>query len=104
MNELDWRNGYARTLTVFFNGTAIGAPDERGRRVTDDHFVMLLNGHHEDVEFTLPKDLPDGPWSVALHTAADGVLDDEATYATQDVVTLPSRSVVLLRAEPTEQE
>ncbi|WP_145227287.1 glycogen debranching protein GlgX [Rudaeicoccus suwonensis] len=98
MSELDWRNGYARTLMVFLNGEAIRTPDENGREVVDDHFLLLFNGHHEDVEFTIPEQPSDSEWHVALHTADLAQRDGDTTYDAGAVLTVPSRSVVILQA------
>ena len=54
MTEGDWQVGYARSLAVFLNGDAIIEPDGRGARVSDDSFLMFFNGHHEDMDFTVP--------------------------------------------------
>ncbi|MBB2892201.1 glycogen debranching protein GlgX [Flexivirga oryzae] len=97
MNELDWRNGYARTLTVFLNGRAFSAPDERGQEVVDDHFLLLFNGHYEPVEFTVPDGLYDGKWQIALATAEDGTSAD-AAYDPGAALDVPSRSMVVLQA------
>ena len=39
---------------VFLNGDAIPEPDAAGRRITDDHFLLLFNAHTEQIDFTLP--------------------------------------------------
>ena len=40
---------------VFLNGDAIPEPDAMGRRISDDHFVLLFNAHTEPIDFTLPQ-------------------------------------------------
>jgi glycogen operon protein len=56
MEAGDW-HGDSKAIGVFLNGQAIPSPDRRGERVEDDSFVVLLNAHHEDAAFTLPKRL-----------------------------------------------
>ena len=97
MTELDWRNGYARTLMVFLNGQAIATPDEKGQRVVDDDFLLLFNADGNDSEFTLPTDHP-GRWTVALSTAGDHTESDERILSEGDRTTLPGRSLLVLRA------
>ncbi|RNI18410.1 glycogen debranching protein GlgX [Flexivirga caeni] len=99
MNELDWRNGYARTLMVFLNGRAISGPDSRGQEVVDDHFLLLFNGHHEPVEFTVPASLYDGSWQVALDTA-DAENATGTSYDPGAELEVPSRSILVLQAKP----
>jgi glycogen operon protein len=41
---------------VFYNGDAIPEPDPRGQRQVDDSFLVVYNGHHEALPFTLPSE------------------------------------------------
>ena len=54
MTEQDWDAGFGKCVAVFLNGEASPSPTPRGERVIDDSFLLLLNAHHEDIEFTLP--------------------------------------------------
>ena len=54
MTDDDWDAGFAKSLAVFLNGDALPDPDPHGRRVTDDSFLLLFNGHYGDVTFALP--------------------------------------------------
>ena len=96
MTEGDWQVGYARSLAVFLNGDAIAEPDGRGARVSDDSFLLVFNGHHEDMEFTLPSEEYGERWEVVLNTAAPVVVDRTSVKAGQNVE-LESRSILLLR-------
>ena len=58
-------------------------------------------GHSEPVEFTVPEDLYDGKWQIALNTASD-VPAAEAAYEAGTAIDLPSRSVLVLRAALTD--
>ncbi|MBO3205857.1 glycogen debranching protein GlgX, partial [Dermatophilus congolensis] len=68
MADDDWSTGYARTLTVFLNGNAIAAPDERGRPVYDDDFILMFNAHSAPVEFTVPTELSNVHWVEEINT------------------------------------
>ncbi|WP_018155964.1 glycogen debranching protein GlgX [Demetria terragena] len=96
MSELDWRNGVARTLTVYLNGQAILTPDKHGRPVTDDDFLMMFNVDNADIDFTVPADLP-GPWHTAISTVP-GRDDVETAYNSGDSIAVPQRSLLVLRA------
>ncbi|TWP35837.1 glycogen debranching protein GlgX [Leekyejoonella antrihumi] len=102
MNELDWRNGYARSLMVFLNGQAIHAPDERGMPVTDDHMLLMFNAHSGPVDFQVPDVVTGGAWSIALQTATDQPLPTE-TYSPGADLKVAGRSLVVLIA-PSETE
>jgi glycogen operon protein len=68
MTNKDWNVWHARTLGVFLNGKAIPSPDEQGRPITDDSFLMLVNAHHEAVDWLIPR--PYGhDWALILDTA-----------------------------------
>ncbi len=102
MSEDDWSNGYARTLMVFLNGAQILTPDSAGRKVSDDHFLLLFNAHHEDVDFVVPQDVADATWGVALRTAPLSEQDAAAleieSYESGDKISLPARSMLVLHS------
>ena len=52
----DWGSGFGRTIGVFYNGHGIQEQDSRGRRITDDSFVLAFNAHDDDVDFALPAE------------------------------------------------
>jgi glycogen operon protein len=92
----DWQVGYARSVAVFLNGDAIAEPDSRGEKVRDDSFLLLFNGHHEDMDFTVPREVYGERWEVILDTAAPVVVDRPSAKAGEQV-TLESRSILVLR-------
>ncbi|HET8600538.1 MAG TPA: glycogen debranching protein GlgX, partial [Segeticoccus sp.] len=104
MDELDWRNGYARTIMVFLNGKAIPEPDIRGREVTDDDFLLLFNAHSEPVEFTLPPVEYAVSWVVEIDTSANAPADEDQVWEPGSVHAVPGRSIVVLRDVGAEEE
>ena len=74
MDEADWNSGFARSLMVFLNGDAIPEPDRMGRRITDDHFLLMFNAHSEAIKFTVPSAKFGDEWTVRLNTTT-GVVD-----------------------------
>ncbi len=97
MTDEDWQQGYAKTLGVFLNGEGIATPGPRGERVVDDSFFVVLNAWGEDIDFTVPRAIGEGPWQVVLDTAR-GFLDDEDEQAKAgDEVDVEARTVVLLQ-------
>ena len=65
MTEEDWHVGYARTIGLYLDGTKLEWLSEDGDIVTDESFLLLLNAHHEELDFTLPP----GEFSLLLTTA-----------------------------------
>jgi glycogen operon protein len=49
------------------NGKAIQTPDDRGRSITDDSFLLLFNAHTEAVEWTIPPGYAKA-WRLVLDT------------------------------------
>jgi isoamylase len=71
MSEEDWTVGYAKSLAVFLNGSAIRRPGEHGEVVKDDSFYLIFNAHHDQMTFTLPDEKFGGRWVRVLDTAED---------------------------------
>ena len=68
MSDEDWRNGFARSLAVFLTGSAIPDLDPRGRPIRDKCFLVLVNAHHEPIDFLMPGGRWARPWWVVLDT------------------------------------
>jgi glycogen operon protein len=101
MSEENWQAGFAKSLGVFLNGSAIPYPNERGERITDDSFYLMFNAHHEPLEFTLPEERWGKSWAEALNTSEGrDFLDDEngaPEYGPGQPATVQPWSLVLLR-------
>jgi glycogen operon protein len=69
MSDDAWQRGYAKSLAIYLNGKGIATSDERGERVVDDSFLVLLNAHSEPVRFTMPEELADLEWEIMLYSA-----------------------------------
>jgi isoamylase len=76
MDEADWNSGFPRSLMVFLNGDAIPESDRMGRRITDDHFLLMFNAHTEPIKFTVPSAKFGDEWTVRLNTST-GVVDGQ---------------------------
>ena len=68
----DWDSGFGRTIGVFLNGHGIQGQDSRGRRITDDSFLLCFNAHDDDVDFTLPAEEFSPFWDMVIDTAGPG--------------------------------
>ena len=96
MADADWASG-ATTVTVYLNGDEIHAPDVKGQPVVDDHFLLMFNPWHEVQDFTVPDVVGRVHWSVALTSDAASDASDH-TWKRGSTVTLPARSLMVLRA------
>ncbi len=96
MQSADWDNGFARSLTVALPGDRITETDDRGEPIVDDSFLLLINAHHEPVDFKLPEPAAGSAWVVDVTTGTtDGLPTSEDAIGA--VVAMEARSVVLLR-------
>ena len=49
MTDEEWQQHEIKAFVVFLNGRALRDRDEDCRPLTDDSFVLLLNGGHDAV-------------------------------------------------------
>ena len=96
MSEDEWGDPAVRSLGMLLSGQGLDETDERGRKVGDENFLVLLNAHHEDVGFTLPASVPSTRWSAWMDTSRDGGLRPADTYNAGAVYPLQARSLVVL--------
>ena len=98
MKSADWQRGQAWSMTVFLNGDAIVEPASRGEPIVDDSFLMLFNGSHEDMTFTVPGEIYGERWEVVIDTAAPlVVVEDGTSVKAGEPVPMDARSVLILR-------
>ena len=86
MTDQDWNLPFARCLGCLMVGQRLYERDERGEPVMDDDLLVLMNAHHDALDFVLPE----APWLVLLDTARDEPAVPARSYR------LEARSLVLL--------
>jgi glycogen operon protein len=97
MTDEEWNQSSARCLGMFLAGDAIGEDDLRGRPVADDDFLLLLNSHHERIDFVIPRLPSRASWAVMLDTSRDdGGSGDQRMFDAGDLFPLERRSLALL--------
>ena len=96
MDEENWGEGFAKSLGIFLNGSAIPNPYPKGEPVTDDNFYLIFNAHYERLDFLLPNPEWGASWVKELDTAY-GWLNEEPTFAAGSLVKTEARSLVVLR-------
>jgi glycogen operon protein len=95
MTDEEWSQSFARCLGASLSGHGLTERDERGQPVEDDDLLLLLNAHHEKIDFTLPGD-PSANWSALLDTdTADGT-PPRASFEAGAPYPLRGRSLALL--------
>jgi glycogen operon protein len=97
MTQRDWGRGEAKTIGVFLNGEEIPTHSPHGEDVRDASFMLLFNGHHEPITFSLPTRRFGLRWTVVLSTADGSFGDGGTTVAAREPIELEARSIVVLR-------
>jgi glycogen operon protein len=96
MTRRDWQESSGR-LGVFLNGEEIRRTTPAGERIVDDSFLVLLNGHHEPVVYTLPPRRFGARWELELSTAAPQAEPGSQRFPFRGAVTVEPYALVLLR-------
>ncbi len=95
MTDESWNAGFVRCLGVRLEGNAIDEVDERGHLIVGDTLLVLLNGHHDRIDFTLPEEGESERW-VRLVDTSDPAADGEP-FEGQVRYPLEGRTVVLFK-------
>jgi len=98
MSEDEWRDASVRCLGMFLSGQGLAETDQRGRKVHDENFLVLMNAHHEDITFTLPQFRPGALWIAWMDTARENGLRTTETYDGSSAYPLLARSMSVLMA------
>jgi glycogen operon protein len=96
MTDEEWNQDFARCLCVSLSGEAVDEVDERGQRVRDENFLLLLNGHHEEIPFTLPAPATNAGWIALVDTSCQTTRRPDAFYNGGAPYPLQPRSLALL--------
>jgi glycogen operon protein len=96
MTDEDWVSGFAKSIAVYLNGQGIPDLDVRGRRVTDDSFLLCFNAHHEPLEFAMPAAEFGRAWLPVINTANDDDARESVTAGAK--IEVADRSVLVLQA------
>jgi glycogen operon protein len=98
LGEESWSLGWARTLGLMLNGRTLNAVDIDGTPIVDDSFFIMLNAHHEPINFKLPEAPAAGSWQRIVNT--DDIDNPFAEEVAGEKINLAGRSLVLLKEIP----
>ena len=100
MTDEEWNAGWVRCIGMMLNGQTLQDVDEAGQPVVDNSFLMLLNCHHEHIDFYLPPPPNGGAWRVLLDTNEPDLEPGSLQPSSGAFVRLVRQSLVLLCEEP----
>jgi glycogen operon protein len=94
-SDEQWDAGWVRSIALLLNGKTLNIADETGKPIVDDTFLLLVNAHHEGVEFTLPQKTGQGTkWQQILDT--DNLQQPFQPEELGDCMVIGPRSLMLL--------
>jgi glycogen operon protein len=93
MTDEAWNAPSVRSLGVLMVGNALDEVDERGRQVTGDTLLILLNAHPEEVPFALPLVGDEKSWLRVIDTICADT--DERRFAGGIKYRLQGRTLAL---------
>jgi isoamylase len=96
MTDEEWNQEFARCLCVSLAGEALDEMDERGARIRDENFLLLLNAHHDEIHFVLPAPASDAGWFALIDTSCQTTRRPDAFYTAGASYPLQPRSLALL--------
>ncbi len=76
MSDEDWGT-FVRCFGMRIVGAQMDEVDDTGRRVSDGTFLVLLNAHHEPIDFMLPRTEARQRWELIVDTRANETPDAE---------------------------
>jgi glycogen operon protein len=94
MTDEAWNTHHVRCLAVRLAGDEMIEFDEHGKEIHGDTLLLLLNAHHEPVDFTLPAD-HGHPWERILGTAIGE--DDPILVNEGSLLSVEGRSLQVFR-------
>jgi isoamylase len=92
MQESDWSDARMHCFGMLIDGRA--RPTGLRQRGTEATLLIVLNAHHDVVEFTLPTAAGEGSWNLLLDTNLPVIVDDYQGSA-GDHYGITARSLVL---------
>jgi len=96
MTDEEWNQDFARCLGVALSGAAIDEVNERGQRVQDENFLLLMNAHFEEIPFALPAPPLGAGWIALIDTSCQISGDANRFFFGSASYPLQPRSLALL--------
>jgi glycogen operon protein len=93
MEDETWADDNMRCFGMLIDGQA--QPTGLRKRGEDATLLLVMNGHHDLVEFTLPEIEGGGEWSLKMDTNLPTLPDANALFAPGKIYEVTGRSVLL---------
>jgi isoamylase len=96
MTDEEWNAGFVRCFGMALGGEAMEEWDERGERITDDNFLLLMNADGGSIDFTLPDFGRSRGWTLVLDTARPELEEGARAFRDGVTIAMEGRSMVVL--------
>jgi glycogen operon protein len=97
MTDDEWNSPFVRCLGILLSGDTIDVQTFEGEAIRDDTFLLLVNAHHEALQFVLAGE-KEVTWQLLLDTAsADGFCPEPQNFISGDEVEIAGRATMLLK-------
>ena len=96
MTDEEWNQDFARCLGVALSGAVIDEVTERGQRVKDENFLLLMNAHFGEIHFRLPAPPLGAGWIALIDTSCQISGDANRFFVGRSSYPLQARSLALL--------
>ncbi|MBI3804923.1 MAG: glycogen debranching protein GlgX [Nitrospirae bacterium] len=95
MTDNEWNSAFVKVVGLRLVGEKMDEPDEEGNPIHDDSFLILMNAHHEPIQFILPKE----PQPVLREVMLDTTTPDRKAerFKSGEVFSLPGRALILFK-------
>ena len=102
MEEAAWDAGFVKCVGLRLAGDLIEDLDEEGNKIVGETMLILLNAHHEPIQFTLPIHQTDRRWERMIDTAEPAA--ETSFHEGKNDYPLEGRSVVVFRLRSRHEE
>jgi glycogen operon protein len=94
MSDEDWGNPHTQSLAMFLAGNGLTETDRQGRRLRDDHLLLILSSSPQPIDFQLPQVGGCTEWELLVDTSNDAA---QETCPCGEHTFLPPRALKLFR-------
>jgi len=97
MSDEEWNSPFVRCLGMLLSGDTIDVQTFEGDPIRDSTFLLLINAHHEPLQFVLPGQ-ERVAWQLLLDTASEeGFCKQPHDFVSGDEVEIQRRATLLLK-------
>jgi glycogen operon protein len=99
----DWQAPHVRAFAYLLGGETLVVPDKAGRRPVGNTLLMLLNAHHEPIDFRLPRVTWGDEWEAVVDTSLP-MHPSPSKLGYDAQIKVAGRSMIVLRQTPSQRD